>query len=142
LLLLAGIGFVVFTVATRNGERNEQQAPTTTLYVPSATSPPTTKATRQYSTSDVEYKLAGIDRGTQFPSDSAISPYGQVLDSLRGKCTNSRAELGDMSVGTQEMLADMGDPNSLLDILKMVDSVASTDLVMDCTDIFVILVVG
>jgi len=87
-------------------------------------------------------KLAGIDRGTQFPSDSAISPYGQVLDSLRGKCTNSRAELGDMSVGTQEMLADMGDPNSLLDILKMVDSVASTDLVMDCTDIFVILVVG
>jgi hypothetical protein len=87
-------------------------------------------------------QLAGIDRGTQFPSDSAISPYGQVLDSLRGKCTNSRAELGDMSVGTQEMLADMGDPNSLLDILKMVDSVASTDLVMDCTDIFVILVVG
>ena len=102
-----------------------------------------TKAVRKYSSSDPEYKLAAIDKSTQYPSDSVIAPYARVLDALRGKCNEGGTKLGDMAVVAQGMFEDIGEQLSLLEILRLVDRSIPADWPgkMNCVQIYASLVI-
>ena len=108
-----------------------------------AKSSTTTKAPRKYSSSDPEYQLAAIDKGTQYPTDSAIKPYANTLSRLSKKCNERPISLSDMTVTAQELLEDKGRKLSLLEILNKVNNFIpnGSTVKSNCIEVFTALVV-
>lgn len=102
-----------------------------------------TKTPPKYSSSDPEYQLAAIDKGTQYPSDSVIGPYANALSRLSKKCNERPISLGDMAVTAQELLEDKGRRLSLLEILNNVNNFIpnGSTAKSNCIEVFTALVV-
>lgn len=85
----------------------------------------------------IEYKLAAID-GIGEPTEADLAPYGAALDRLRRKCRNTRQELSDYTVRSQELLRKNGSPeSSLLTILKGIGGSIPRDYPRrDCSELF------
>lgn len=90
----------------------------------------------------IENKLAVID-GNSAPTDADLAPYRAALGELRRKCKNTRQELSDFTVRTQEILRKNGSPgSSLLKILEGIGgSIPRGYPHRDCSELFAAFVV-
>ena len=126
--------------ACKQSEADRAATKTTTTTTKTSTK---TKAPPKYSSSDPEYQLAAIDKGTQYPTDSAIKPYANTLSRLSKKCNERPISLSDMAVTSQELLEDKGRRLSLLEILNNVNNFIpnGSTVKSNCIEVFTALVV-
>lgn len=88
-------------------------------------------------------KLATVDAGTYVaPDDSVVDAYQAALDGLSPYCQEGESSLGDFAAKAQELLANGGQSETLLEVLQHVrQSIPNKMPSTKCSDLFAAYVV-
>lgn len=98
-------------------------------------------------TAPLEYRLASINAGALVADDDAtIAEFGALLDELETYCPDSRQDVADLGVSSNELISERGGTETLMQTMQTVTQLLreGTAIVEDdsCTSAFALWVIA